>query len=219
MSRLFKRLAQMIFPVRCPFCRKVIPKEQIACTECNKLALSCKPLKTVLPHSFCVSPFPYSGIFRRAVLDLKFRKKRQNAECMAVYMARIISECLNTEKIDCVTSVPLSKKQLRQRGFNQAQVLAEEISEILNIPYKECLVKTRENQSQHRLSKSQRMTNVNGVYKAADNSVQGLRVLIIDDIITTGYTLDECCKVLKKADCQVFCSAFCKTEFFVNSKK
>ena len=102
-------------------------------------------------------------------------------------------------------------KNMRERGYNQSELLAKECAEIFNIPYAELVEKHKKNKAQHTLKGKERESNVQGVYRVIDShAVADKNILIIDDIITTGNTLGECCKVLKKAGCEnICCAALC----------
>lgn len=210
MNRTFDSLLHRLYPSRCAFCNKVIENEQQACPDCLKKTRNVPVIKTVLQNSFCVSAFPYNDIYRRGILDYKFKGRKRSAVCFAEYIAAAVKEFYKNDSIDYITAVPLTKKQKRRRGFNQAEELGRRLSEILGIPYRECLVKIRDNQLQHTLSKSDRAKNVKGVYKTADKEINNLKLLVVDDIITTGCTLEECSKILKKAGCKVLCCTLCK---------
>ena len=113
--------------------------------------------------------------------------------------------------VDIITAVPMYYKNMRERGYNQSELLAKECAEIFNIPYAELVEKHKKNKAQHTLKGKERESNVQGVYRVIDSqAVADKNILIIDDIITTGNTLGECCKVLKKAGCKnICCAALC----------
>lgn len=211
MSSIFKNFSKLIYPARCPFCDKIIADDKLMCDSCKDKVIYEEPLKSVLENSFCVSPFPYQGIYRDAILNLKFKKRQRNAYCLSLYIVQAVRQCYENEHIDFITSVPLSKRQMRKRGFNHAEALARSVSEISGIPYRESLVKIRDNKVQHTLNRIERAKNVKGVYKIADTKITGNKILLVDDIVTTGCTLAECCKVLKKSKNKVICCTFCST--------
>lgn len=211
MNRIFDRALHLIYPCRCAFCNRIIESNKQVCDDCGNKTAHLSPIKTVLKNSFCISAFPYNDIYRRAVLDFKFKKRKRNADCFSGYIAKAVRECYKNERIDCITAVPLTRKQKKKRGFNQAEELGRSLAENLGVPYRECLVKIRDNQYQHTLSKSERAKNVKGVYKTANQEINNLKILIVDDIVTTGFTLEECCKVLEKSECKVICCTLCKT--------
>ncbi len=211
MNRLFKIIVGWFYPHRCAFCNKIIPQENLVCQECSLKTSKIYTTKTVLKGSFCVSPFRYVDIYKGAVKNLKFGKNKYYADTMAYYIVASIREHYNTDMFSCVTAVPLTKKQLKKYGFNHAEELGKAVAKLIDVPYKNLLVKVKENKSQRRLSKQERIENVKGVYQASDEIVTSEIVLLIDDVTTTGATLGECCKVLKKNKNQTYCATFCKT--------
>jgi ComF family protein len=101
---------------------------------------------------------------------------------------------------DIVTSVPLSKRRLRLRGYNQAELLAKTIAHGLGLPYQELLVRKRHVKEQSRLKREERLTNVLGAFAPIDGlDLGGKRVLLVDDVLTTGATTSECSRALLKA--------------------
>lgn len=210
MSRKAEKLLKNLYPARCAFCNKITRDRTAVCPDCTEKIKAKRPIETALSNSFCVSAFPYEDIFRRGVLDFKFRGRKRGARCFALYIANAVKECYKNDCIDYITAVPLTRKQKRKRGFNQAEELGRALSRILEIPYMECLVKIKDNQLQHTLSKNERAKNVKGVYKIADKEINNLNLLLVDDIVTTGCTLEECCKILKKSGCKVLCCTLCR---------
>lgn len=210
---MFKSIGDLLFPTHCPFCYKIIPKDNLLCSDCKKKVVDGLNFKTVLKNSVCVSAFPYSDIYRNAILRFKFGKAIRSASCLSLYISKAVRECYKDESIDFITAVPLSIKQKNARGFNHAEILARNLSEVLDIPYKECLIKTKENLYQHKLNQKDRKQNVKGVYDIASDEIKNLKILLIDDIITTGCTLEECCKILNKSHNKVLCATFCKTKY------
>lgn len=210
MNKFFKDFLKLIYLPRCAFCKEVITRDKIACDECREKAKDIKTIKTVLGNSYCVSPFPYDDIFKQAVINLKYGKNKYYAEQMAYYIATSIRENYDISMFNCVTAVPQTKKQLRKRGYNHAEQLGRNVAQLLEIPYVECLVKIKENQFQHTLKRELRQANVRGVFEISDKEIKGKKILLIDDVTTTGATLRECCKILKKNKNQVYCGTFCK---------
>ena len=101
------------------------------------------------------------------------------------------------EKIDYITSVPLYSSRKRDRGYNQAEILSKSIGKKVNITYKNLLKKDKINLQQHMLSYDKREENVKNVYSAKRKDIiNGSKILICDDVITTGSTLKECCRIL-----------------------
>lgn len=129
--------------------------------------------------------------------------KYGNRKYYAKYIAKIMSLSKSTfENIDIITFVPVSKKRRRERGYNQSEEIAKCLGEIVNIEVKNLLVKTFDGKHQAKLSQAERLKNLAGSFELADGAdteIKGKHILIVDDVFTTGTTLNECSKVLKKA--------------------
>jgi competence protein ComFC len=102
--------------------------------------------------------------------------------------------------VDRVTFVPMAQKRLRKRGFNQSLVLAKGVAESYGIPMDDCMEKYRPTKNQNELSRDDRLVNLRGAFRVKDASdISGRTVLIIDDVMTTGATLNECARALLDA--------------------
>ena len=147
----------------------------------------------------CCSPLYYTGDVRSSLLRYKFGGINMYAGEYAKFLARCIDE--NAFPCDSVAWVPLSRQRLRKRGYDQARLLAEETAKLLGLPCSSLLRKKRNNPAQSGTGNAEkRRLNVKDVYeirKYAD--ISGKTVLLVDDIVTTGSTLNECARVLKAA--------------------
>ena len=120
-------------------------------------------------------------------------------------MARILDEA---QAYDCIVPVPISAERLRARGYDQSLLLAEALADKTGLPCRSLLRKVRDNRTQHRLTAKERAENVRGAYACEDAA--GLRVLLVDDIVTTGATARECAVQLYRtgaASVQCVCCA------------
>ncbi len=210
MKKLLAALGNLLFPPRCMFCRRIIDGGWI-CGECgNKLPLAGTVGKGGEFYTRCVAPLKYTGDVRRAVLGLKFRGRSGYAQGFASLMAPLIRRELEGQ-FDVVTWVPLSRKRLRKRGYDQARLIAQEVSKLLGTRLEQLLVKTEDTPAQSGIKgRAQRAANVSGVYRAPDGAcVAGRRVLLIDDVVTTGATFSECSRELLMAGAEriVCCAA------------
>lgn len=195
-------LLDLLYPPKCPLCGKLLPEgEQTACRGC----LLDLPILTVDPDcgeflAACVSPFRYTGTLRESLLRFKFGGRQQYARFYASYLAASV-EKLPQEDCALVTWVPISRRRRLERGYDQAQLLAQETARQLGLPCVRCLKKIKHNKRQSRISDAaQRKANVKGVYRAfRPERFRGKRLLLIDDILTTGATLSECAWVLRAA--------------------
>lgn len=207
-------LRNAVYPNRCPFCDSVIEESRCACTYCSGRLPEYSMKKYAYGGYFCAAPFRYDGVFAEAVKRFKYRRRSNYTDNMGFYIVNSILELYTPEEIgnfDLVTCVPMHIKDLRVRKHNQAELLGRACAKILEKEYAETLDKIRHNKKQHTLKASERRENVKGVFTCRDPElVKDKNVLIIDDIITTGATLGECAKILKKAGCaSVSCAVFC----------
>lgn len=190
-----------VFPPRCPYCNAVIRFNQLACNKCA-IELQQENIITTLKHCKSISPYRYDGMYKNAVWHLKFNNCPNYAEQMAIPMCIAIksefAEYLNDNlKFDYITCVPFTRRKYKERGYNQSQLLAKYIAMNLNLKYAPVLIKIKDNKTQHNLPRNKRQKNVSGVFDINQKySVKGKRILIIDDILTTGSTLSECTDVL-----------------------
>ena len=225
-----KTLLYLIYPKRCNLCGEVIRIEETRCSECasaqrisgeicekcgrEKETCTCKKDKFSPKYKAFCAPYYYSGSIQRAVR----RFKNYSFTELAPEMSREIAECVKSRfdgiEFDCVSSVPLTKKKLRSRGYNQSEILAKETASLLGVEYAPLLIKTLDTQPQRYSSGSVRRSNLYGAFELAENvNPEGKTVLLIDDVKTTGSTLNECAAVLRgyKANA-VYCAAFTVTE-------
>ena len=202
-------ILSLFFPPRCPYCGDAIPNGETECSECRSKFPDEGYMRIIPSGNLCISPFVYDSDKRYALLRYKFRNDKYCSKSLAKQMYRVICQFYADERIEVVCAVPMMKKQKRQRGFNQSQVLAEQIARMMDIPCEELLIKTKINLVQHELDREQRKTNVIGVYSLSNvQMIKHKRILVVDDICTTGNTLAECCRVLLKGGAEeVFCVA------------
>ena len=144
----------------------------------------------------CVAPFYNEGIAQKAMYEFKFRKKEYIASFFAEQMALFVKQCFPEIEFDLVTFVPMHFLKRISRGYNQSFLLAEKISKILNIPLVYSLLGAKFKwKTQHSMAFKERFKNVKDKYYCKEK-IEGKTVLLVDDIKTTGATLDECAKQL-----------------------
>ena len=204
-KKMFGFFIKFFYPNRCMYCDKIIDPGLKVCNDCEKEIKTCS--KTQILHidenheSLCVSAFEYKDKIRDAILRFKFKNCKNYGEPFAEYMAMVLEENVDLKKYDYITSVPLSKQRKRERGYNQSEIIAYKVSELLDIPYMNVLSKVKDNIPQHNLRKEEREQNVKGVYVVANkDNVKNKNILLFDDIITTGNTMIECSLVLYQSD-------------------
>lgn len=208
-----RKILTTLYPDICPYCRKVINSGDYACIECKGKFNGIIYRKFAQGNFPCVSAVPYEGMFASAIRSFKFSEMRQFDYPLARIMAEAIATECNNETFDLITYVPLHKKNLAKRGYNQSELLANCLSQILNIPVVNTLNKTRYTKPQHKVKGKKRAENVKGAYKIEDKeAVKNKHILLIDDIITTGNTLGECAKTLDKCSpASIYCATFAIT--------
>ena len=202
---------RLLFPPRCACCRRVVGHSDLLCGDCAaalpRIEGEICPVCGV-PKPFCdgrhaaeyrraVAPFYYVGGVRQGLQQLKFYGHRRAAAWFGREMAAAVRRRLNGVRLDAVTCVPLTDAARRERGYNQAALLAREMAAALELPFDgEALFKLFETRPQHRLTREERQGNVLGVFEAEPDRVRGKTMLLVDDIRTTGSTLNECAKML-----------------------
>lgn len=158
----------------------------------------------------------YGGVIREAVHHLKYQNDIGIARILAGYLLKVIQA--ETWEFDLVIPVPLSRSKEEQRGYNQAERLARPVAEALKMPIStEGLKRIREKASQVDLDVNSRRENVRGVFEADPAIVKGKRILLIDDVFTTGATLESASQALKDANSGlIYCVTVGKSDFNVN---
>jgi len=143
------------------------------------------------------SPFRFEGVIRKSIHELKY----QNLRALAVSMAGLLQEYLIASplEVDVLMPVPLHRKRLRERGYNQSELLAQELGKRINIPVvTDVLIRLRHTPPQARTANvEERKRNIADSFACRDNRLRDRRVLLLDDVATSGATLDACAAVLK----------------------
>ena len=207
---LLETVLDFIFPPTCGFCNKM--GEGYLCQNCKQKITNSniyfnqldfyQNKDTFIDEHFYL--FSYTEPIREKILQYKFDDK--------AYLANTIYEFfMNNEKLygflkkyDIMIAVPISTIRKRERGYNQSELLARKISRLADIQLeKQVLKKQKSNQPQSSLNKEQRKENVKNVYKVQNElKISNKKVLLVDDIYTTGATVNECAKMLKQAGCK-----------------
>lgn len=207
-------MLERLFPPKCVLCRKLLTREETdLCAACRKELPD--PVRRTESLSF-VSEWTavcyYEGKARQSLLRYKFSGRRAYAPAYGrLLAARILREF--SEEIDWIVYVPVSARRRRKRGYDQSQLLAQAVGRELGIPVVAALEKIRDNPAQSGLKDAaRRRANVAGVYRTGKVDLREKRVLLIDDVITTGATVSECARVLRTAGASaVLCAAFAVT--------
>ena len=198
---MIRRMLEWLFPRKCVLCRKILPKEETdLCRVCRVDQPEYPFGKKKVPHTAAVTAvWMYEGDVRKSIHRYKFNGARHYADVFGRLLAmRILRDLPEAEVI---TWVPVSRKRKRERGYDQVELLAEAVSAELGIPREALLEKFRDNRANSGLkTPAERRANVLGVYKVPEGAqIRGKRVLLLDDIVTTGATASECARVLLTA--------------------
>lgn len=207
-----KTVLDILFPPRCVFCRAILKsRENGICSSCVEdlpyIKMSELP-KIEFIDDF-TSPLRYEASVRESILRYKFDGRNVYASTYAHILADSIRENLE-DKFNLITWVPLSDERLKERGYDQAMLIAMATALELGDVAVETLRKSTHTEPQSsKGGLSERKANISGAYELVDPElVEGKRVLLIDDIVTTGATVSECAKVFREGGAAaVFCAS------------
>jgi len=179
----------------CPGCGQYPPVPQLTPTLCGECRRTKRPWGKVFVFG------PYTGSLRDLILAYKFNERldlgRQLQECALEAYEEGRRQYPDLPKPDAIVPVPLHSRRLLRRGFNQSREIARILSQRTGVPIvQEALVRVRRTVPQMELDRAERSANILGAFAANRDLVQGRSLLLVDDIMTTGSTLEECAKVL-----------------------
>lgn len=200
--KLTALLSNWLFPEKCVLCSRILEKNEMdLCRNCRVEAPECGISRTKYPFlDSWTALWHYQDNVRRSILRYKFYGRRSYA---AAYARMLGVKLLKEERadVDLITWVPISARRLKKRGFDQGQLLAENLGAELQIPVAPLLKKIRDNPPQSGIvGHAHRKANVLGAYVMTDTqALNGKRILLLDDILTTGATAGECARVLLTA--------------------
>lgn len=216
MKNHIEKIFNFFFPPLCILCKKIIKKEKIICGDCfeklgklyikEPLCLKCG--KTKKYGHKCLKGFQFDGIiplfqYRGEVAKLlheyKYNGKIKTIKIFLPFLEQRILILKNSgERFDFIISVPLHPARKRERGFDQNEIFCQKISEILNVPYlKNSIERIKYTKPQAKVKKEKRYENIKGAFKIKEN-FEGKNILLFDDILTTGSTLNEISNLLKE---------------------
>ena len=196
-------LTRLLFPRKCPFCGRMLRAEtDQLCDACRK-TLFMYGKADELPHEALdrvlrlYVPLRYNGPAKDAMLRFKFGGERWLFEPFAQLLHRYIADNGGYDDIDLITCVPLSAARFAGRGYNQSELVARQLSELSGIPFRTLLSRSA---GANKMTSSENFAGRAAVrrftYKAGTPPLGDLRVLLVDDIFTTGATLNECAGIL-----------------------
>jgi ComF family protein len=214
-GQLQKKVIDFFFPPRCIGCGK---SGAFLCRACQrKLPRISPPFcsrcgRPVASGTLCAScwnapadidgirsVFYFDGIIRKAIHELKYYNLRALSVCLSEFLCTYFHA--NEMECDIILPVPLHRARLRQRGYNQSALLAKNLGRLTGLPVVEdCLVRIKESNPQARTKTgNERRKNVEDAFQCRGDVITGSRVILIDDVCTTGATLEACATTLKKS--------------------
>ncbi len=231
-GRLKESVLSMLYPRRCPVCDGIpAPRGRRICPDCvRKLQFITEPVckccgreirepegeycQNCLKHQFSfdygIALMNYTDEAARSMAAIKYKGRREYLEYYGAEAVKRCGEKLRRMQVDALVPVPVHPERLRKRGYNQAAVLAEEISRGLGIPVYEPLFRTRNTKALKELNASQRRRNLQEAFRSEPLPPDVQRVCIVDDIFTTGATMEACTRALLNAGARhVFSFCLC----------
>lgn len=234
-SKIIDSILNLIAPPKCATCSARVETINTLCTTCwqdlvfindpkceicsntfpvNQFEKICIDCKTHIPaFDKVISSVVYNDISEQIIFGLKYNDRIDCSEIIAEFIKNSIIR--ENEKPDVIIPVPLHKNKLKKRGYNQATLIAKKLAKKLNVKIEfESLVKVKDNISQSGLNREERFVNVENVYKLNQKTkdrLKGKSVFLVDDVITTGATVNECAKLIKRARVKnVTCVSFAR---------
>ena len=217
-------LGSLFYPPTCVVCAANIGRSEYLCADCQRRAprivapfcAKCsEPYQGAITQEFrcancehrklhfdcAVAAYRSRGLVRKLVHDFKYGTQRYLRYPLAAWLRETLhDERLRGRHFDLIVPVPLHPARQRERGFNQAALLADLLADSMQVPARLVLERTRYTTTQTAYDRAERMENLAGAFRLRKNrDVRDLRVLLIDDVLTTGSTLSECARVLKVA--------------------
>ena len=211
---IINNFISLFFPKICGACYNIILNDDELCVECDvNLIYKSKPTtnkiqkvfkgKLKIEKSAFLIDFNKKERIQKALHSIKYKNKKK----LAIYIAEELTLKLGLDffqDINCIIPVPLHTKKIKHRKFNQSDLIAKGIQNITSIPiYSKCITRIKQTESQTNKNRIERIQNVKDAFKVVNvESIKNKHILIVDDVFTTGATLESCIKYLqKKANC------------------
>lgn len=195
---MFNLIDLLFLPKDICYCCKEEETKDYICDDCIKTLERINDFKTI-EGSICYSPYLYAGHMERMIKEYKFREQKYYGKLFA----KLLSDFYISHEMDydILIPIPLSKEKYLKRGFNQCELLCEFLSKRIGVHVNnEILFKIKDTKDQHLLSKSERSRNLKSAFEAKSRrELLDKKILIVDDLLTSGFTLQEAIVTLKKA--------------------
>lgn len=225
-AKVWEGVLQLLYPLRCPVCDGIVtPAGEKICLEClGRLKLLTPPWcmkcgkKLAEEGEFCADCRRKEHLFDRgralysyesaaaSIYRFKYGGRREYASFYGEQMAEYLGNFIRSVRPDALIPIPLHRKRLALRGYNQAQLLAEAVGSRMGIPvYRNFLVRVKNTEPLKYENPKERQNNLKKAFNIARNDVKLKRVVVVDDIYTTGSTMDEAAGTLREAGVEVVC--------------
>ena len=227
-AEIYKGFIAFVYPKKCVCCKELIEENEDLCEKCKKniervgekICLWCGHEQKYCECKFhvfrfrqIISPFINTGLAKQGFYDFKFRNRKANSYFFSKEMSNLVLKYYSNVKFDAVCPVPMHYFRKAKRGYNQSEILADEISRIIGVKTDKSIIFSKKKKVQHEIKGiSMRYSNIKGkyYYKRKTNYEN---VLLVDDIKTTGATLDECARQLMLAGVN---NVYCVTALISN---
>ena len=192
-------ILEIIYPKTCGMCEEI--SKSYLCGKCKLKLKEVLKLNTVVYKNKYIDSHTYLFKYEEKIRDKLLKYKFRDYSYLYKFFSEIIiNNCNLQNNYDIILPVPIHKKRKQMRGYNQSELIAKEIAKNMNMEYSNrVLIKMVNTVPQSSLNQTQRMSNVMGIYKVINSQIiDQKRILLIDDIFTTGSTVNECAKILKQ---------------------
>ncbi|MFP4697162.1 MAG: ComF family protein [Eubacteriales bacterium] len=233
---IIESIIDFVYPPICPICKEIIPwySEKRICKNCREAipiieGPRCEKCSKIIDHEENILCFDcskkahvynkgwslclYQEPLKEAIYAFKYNNKKEYGKLFAKEIVNHFKSILIQYKIDVIIPIPLYYKKKKKRGYNQSEVLAKEIGKMLDIKVECCLERVRDTKAQKGLNDEQRIKNLRNAISLKNNRYSFKKILLVDDIYTTGSTINACARALKKNihndDIQVYFISLC----------
>ena len=190
--KIYNEILDIVYPIeeKCIICRS---DGFIGLCPCCKSSINRSTIESdSLSYGF------YGGVIKTLILKFKYESDFNAGYLLSSFLIEIIEE--KKISVDVICYVPMTKKDEKKRGFNQCELIAKTIGNNINIQVSDCIKKVKNTKEQKTLTKEERIKNLRGAFKIINvNDIKDKSVILIDDVMTTGATINECKDVLKKS--------------------
>ncbi len=222
LRKFISTTTDLVFPRRCPFCNGYAEFGQLLCDDCRERemdllikepwCMKCgKPIREE-QEEYCLACRTKRHFFTRgrslyeyrefapSIYRFKYEDRREYAEYYGRQIAHFLGPEIRAWKPDVLIPVPLHERKLQERGFNQAELLAKSLGNALNIPVSaDAIRRVSDTLPQKYLDPAERHKNLQNAFKIGISSVKSKKAVLVDDVYTTGSTMDACAEVLRKS--------------------